>query len=855
MTLQHITRLHQFFLAFLNHASGNPGFAYLRSVRESCLAPYADAFLATAAADGGDLRHSVSTATTATTTTANNSNVRLRLRPGRQVFTLHYEEFILELNRFQCQGDPSPEFVRGRSFGAWLHHFPLQALPALNVSMALAVATLWRSQPDIPMNQQSKLYRFLDSCQCIIRLIHVVPQLPMADIKTGLVKKFLSIKGNVVKARPKRLRVATADFSCPKCAALVAHTFEQGRFSMPAKCSNDSCKSRTFTLIRPTARYTNVQELRLQESQEESTTHAGRTPRQLEVLLTQPDLIDSCRPGDIVLLACHVDAINTAVAAGRAGKRALQETSTYKLFLQGHSITTLSEKGGRSSSEQQQSSRSHQRNNNNVYSQQQIQNITQLCHADHRCLSLMERRAFPFDLLVRSVCPSIIGHHSVKAGILLCLLGGTPTSLQQQQQDRGNSIRSNSHILIVGDPGMGKSQMLNAATQLAARSVYVGGNTSSTTGLTVTLTKEEGGETGIEAGALVLADQGVACIDELDKCKHLDGLLEAMEQQQVSIAKAGVVACLPARCSVIAAANPKHGSYNMSKTVAENLNMARPILSRFDLVFILRDRADKDQDRLVSSNIMNLYRRQGGAINGDGGGGAQDTTAQLEEQYLTIGKENLPFSQSQGAVEQGQERKEKRVPLEKRLAWVSGFNEALPAGLVRDYIAYAREFCKPKLTVEAAEILKEYYMNLRYPEDGRHRRDNVPITTRQLEALIRLSQARAKACLREFVLREDALDVVDLLRRSVEQVHTDEYGIVDRTRAGAAGLSNRKMRKIFTQEVHNMIGVGAECSLDDLRRVADRVQCSISEFQTMIEDMRNNGILMKKADGQYQVIS
>ena len=137
--------------------------------------------------------------------------------------------------------------------------------------------------------------------------------------------------------------------------------------------------------------------------------------------------------------------------------------------------------------------------------------------------------------------------------------------------------------------GMGKSQMLLAATQLAARSVYVGGNTASTTGLTVTLSKEPGGETGIEAGALVLADQGVACIDELDKCKHLDGLLEAMEQQCVSIAKAGIVATLPARVSIVGAANPKHGSYNMSKSVAENLNISRPILSRFDLVFILRE--------------------------------------------------------------------------------------------------------------------------------------------------------------------------------------------------------------------------------------------------------------------------
>jgi DNA helicase MCM8 len=363
---------------------------------------------------------------------------------------MHYEEFTTELNRFECQGDPGPDFIRSQSIGAWLYHFPLQALLALNVSMALAVATVWRNnnpRDDVPMNQQSKIHRFVDTCQCVLRLVHVKPQLPMADVKTGLVKKFVSIKGNVIKARPKRLRVVAADFTCQKCASILPHMFEQGRFSLPTKCTKESCRSKSFVMIRPTARYTNVQELRLQESQEESTLQAGRTPRQLEVLLTHPDLIDSCRPGDTILLACYVDAINTAVAAGRAGKRALEETSTYKLFLQGHSITTLSEKGssyGSSSSGGGGAGNQQQRQNQQaVFSQQQIQNITRLCHADHRCLSLKERRAFPFDLLVRSVCPSIIGHHTVKAGILLCLFGGTPTSTQQH--DRGSSsIRSNS---------------------------------------------------------------------------------------------------------------------------------------------------------------------------------------------------------------------------------------------------------------------------------------------------------------------------------------------------------------------------------------------------------------------------
>jgi DNA helicase MCM8 len=395
---------------------------------------------------------------------------------------------------------------------------------------------------------------------------------------------------------------------------------------------------------------------------------------------------------------------------------------------------------------------------------------------------------------------------------------------------------------------MGKSQMLLAATQLAARSVYVGGNTSSTTGLTVTLTKEEGGETGIEAGALVLADQGVACIDELDKCKHLEGLLEAMEQQCVSIAKAGVVASLPARCSIIAAANPKHGSYNMSKSVAENLNMARPILSRFDLVFILRDRADEDQDRMVSNNIMNLYRKPNNKSSNAGSLMDFGTNHMKNSQGISNGNEGG----SDHNFSQVMKEEENRVPLEKRLAWVSSFNEPLPADLVRDYIAYAREYCKPKLTSEASKVLQEYYLNLRHPVDGRQRQDSVPITTRQLEALIRLAQARAKACLREYVMKEDALDVVELLKKSVEQVHTDEFGLVDRHRGGAAGQSTRKLRTAFTKELYSLVQ-GGECTKTDLLRIADRVNLPLNNFDTIIEDMRSTGEMILKSNGKYEL--
>jgi len=190
--------------------------------------------------------------------------------------------------------------------------------------------------------------------------------------------------------------------------------------------------------------------------------------------------------------------------------------------------------------------------------------------------------------LVNSVCPAIFGHELVKTGLLLGLVGGCQRYVNDPNRI---AVRGDPHVLVVGDPGLGKSQMLQAISSIAPRGVYVCGNTTTTAGLTVTLHKDgSSGDYALEAGALVLGDQGCCCIDEFDKMgtQHA-ALLEAMEQQCISIAKAGIVCSLPARTSIIAAANPIGGHYDKSRTVSENLKMNPALLSRFDLVFILVD--------------------------------------------------------------------------------------------------------------------------------------------------------------------------------------------------------------------------------------------------------------------------
>ena len=807
-----------------------------------------------------------------TTQSNNNATTSFLITPkiigGNQIIAFDNTSFLQELHSHEGRGGGNNN--SHYSFGTYLHQYPDRALASLGCAIGLNVLTLWRrhyqSNP-LQRSSNNNNHPHLSTLDTTIyqpRFYNLPDTIRMANIRTSTVGCLISLRGTVTKARPKRLRVLDAGFVCAKCGLHQITPFMDGKYATPVRCGDIKCRSSKFVLNRKVANFCDVQELKIQEVREEfcedlesemanggggggggnhdEGRDAGRAPRHMEVEVVN-DLVDQCHAGDSIVVVGIVRAVNSALASGRVGKRAV-ETSTYKLYVVGHSIVNLtSEDGSRGGSGRARGGRSNKRNGNEFddgdggqdsnkrqksssnmqYTDQQLQNIANLAHADHRMYSMPTRMAFPFDLLVRSLCPNIIGNDLVKAGIILCLLGGTPPDVSGLEARSGMTIRSNSHLLCVGDPGMGKSQLLLSANQVAARSVYVGGNTASSRGLTVSLTKEAGGDMGIEAGALVLADRGVCCLDELDKMPktHQDGLLEAMEQQQVSIAKAGVVASLPSRCSVIAAANPKSGHYNLSKSVAENLSMNGPLLSRFDLVFILRDEADSDRDRMISGSIM-------GRVRNDSSQRDNHQTKQLDARMASA---NL-------------------VPMKHRLPWVTNFQkQPLPQQQLKDYIAYAKEYCRPKMTDAAAEVLSDYFMKLRHPGLNESKKDNVPITTRQLEALIRLSQARAKACLRPYVLKEDAEDVVELMIESVKQVHMDESGQVDKARGGVGGKS--KQRRSFLQAMRD--SGQHEFLYSDLQRIADRLNLPVGGFKDFVEDVRESGEIQRTYNGSTTI--
>ncbi|MEM2466427.1 MAG: minichromosome maintenance protein MCM, partial [Candidatus Bathyarchaeia archaeon] len=294
-----------------------------------------------------------------------------------------------------------------------------------------------------------------------------------------------------------------------------------------------------------------------------------------------------------------------------------------------------------------------------------------------------------------------------KEAIMYLLFGGVPKTLPDI------SIRGELNILLVGDPGTAKSQLLQYVARVAPRGLYTSGRGTTAAGLTAAVIREKGGGMSLEAGALVLADKGIACIDEIDKMRPEDrvAIHEAMEQHTVSVAKGGIVATLNARTAILAAANPALGRYEQRRTIAENISLPVTILSRFDLIFVLRDVPNKEIDGKMSEHILEIHRKG-----------------------------------------------------------LSPVGPPIPLELLRKYISYAKTI-KPVLTSEALQRLKDFYLAMRSASELEG--SPIAITARQLESLIRLAEARARAALRTEVLTEDAEAAINIMKRSLEEVGID----------------------------------------------------------------------------------
>ncbi|THD24321.1 Dna replication licensing factor mcm3 [Fasciola hepatica] len=482
--------------------------------------------------------------------------------------------------------------------------------------------------------------------------------------------------------------------------------------------------------------YQDHQSLTVQEMPE--TAPAGQLPRSVDVLLDN-DLVDAVQPGDRVQVIGQYRCL--------PGKRNGYTSASFRTVLIANNIQSLSKESGPSFSDK-----------------------------DISMMRLISKRNDVVSLLTRSIAPSIYGHDQIKRAILLLLLGGVERSLSN-----GSRIRGDINVLLMGDPSVAKSQFLRFVLHVAHRAIATTGRGSSGVGLTAAVTTDmETGERNLEAGAMVLADRGIVCIDEFDKMSDIDrtAIHEVMEQGRVTIAKAGIQAKLNARCSVLAAANPVYGRYDQYKTPMENIGLQDSLLSRFDLLFIVLDKADPESDRAVAEHVLRIHR-----FRGPGEQEGEALPLHNVARLLTTGADPLSGAGQEEVEDEdlgpdGSRRRDEdqvyvqQSDLMKPSSRVRS-NDQLTVKFLQKYLHVARQL-KPQLTKEAASILAEKYCDLRAQEaaegvgrigggDRSRMRRTQPITARTLETLIRLATAHAKARMSKTVTKKDAESAVELV--------------------------------------------------------------------------------------------
>jgi replicative DNA helicase Mcm len=503
------------------------------------------------------------------------------------------------------------------------------------------------------------------------RIVRLLESAPLRRLGSTLIGNLVMVEGIVVRSSPVRPMVMQGAFKCKRCGTIMPVT-QTGQFlKAPFVCSNPECQSKgPFDFVQEESTFIDSQDLRIQERPEDLPP--GQLPRTLNVKLVGSEIVDVARPGDHVAIV----GIVRAVAPTLPGVGKLR---TFTLHIDANSIEVLGKEPETA-----------------LPSPEEEEKILELAKDPwiHR-------------KIMSSIAPSIYGYDHIKEAIMYLLFGGVGKILPDI------TIRGEMNALLVGDPGTAKSQLLQYVARVAPRGLYTSGRGTTAAGLTAAVIREKGGGMSLEAGALVLADKGIACIDEMDKMRPEDrvAIHEAMEQHTVSVAKGGIVATLNARTAILAAANPALGRYEPHRTVAENISLPITILSRFDLIFVLRDVPNKETDGKMSEHILELHRRS-----------------------------------------------------------LSPMEPAIPLDLLRKYVSYAKGI-RPVLTNDALKRLNDFYLAMRSASETEG--SPVAITARQLESLVRTAEARARAALRKEVLAEDAEASVAIMKRSLEEVGID----------------------------------------------------------------------------------
>ncbi|HHH79805.1 MAG TPA: minichromosome maintenance protein MCM [Thermoplasmatales archaeon] len=590
--------------------------------------------------------------------------------------------------------------------------------------------------------------------------------------------RFIAVEGLVKKVTEVRPKLKNAVFICQKCGAHISVEQNEDILKEPLECYEDQggCgRSSSFKLSSSLSTFVDSQKIEVQESPE--GLRGGAQPERISVYIDD-DIVGDIAPGDRIV-------VNGVLVSQQRRRGTYRLTSFDKIM---HAVS--------------------------IERQEQAFEEVEITEEDEQKILEVSKIPELYERMRESIAPTIYGMETEKDAMVLQLFGGVPKTMPD-----GTRIRGDIHMLFVGDPGTAKSQMLNYMSKLAPRSIYASGKATSAAGLTAAAVRDEFGEGHwtLEAGALVLADMGIACIDEIDKMAEQDrsALHQAMEQQEISVAKAGINATLKSRCAVLAAANPKLGRFDEYMPIHEQINMPPALLSRFDLIFSMIDRPNRERDSNLALHILKTHK-----------------AGEIHEQRLRL--KDSEYSEEEE---------------EKLMKPVTPFFEP---EFLRKYVAYAKRNVFPVLQDDALERLKDYYVSLRNTSE-----ESIPFTPRQLEAFVRLAEASARVRLSDKVTIEDAERAINIIEKYLRRVGLDrETGRFD-IDIITTGISRSQHDRMLTvmDIIKKLSGESPDgtASREDVISEGEIQGIDSSKVKDALERLKRNGQIYEPKHNHYRI--